>query len=121
MKRLVLALVLMFTVFAVTPIWAQTTMTTAQKVKLTVVPVPADSIPVATIVVWTVDGGAANGSFQDVAGEFAAYYLPVKAGTHITRMVVIVGGQTYNASHTITVTLAPPASISIVAGTPIPK
>jgi hypothetical protein len=105
----------------VTPAWSQTAMNTAQKVKLTVVPVPADSIPVGTVVVWAVDGGAATGTFTEVVGEFAAFYLPIKAGTHTVRVAVVVGGQTFPASHVITVTLAPPVSISIVAGTPIPK
>jgi hypothetical protein len=122
--RLLAVLLALTLLVAVAPVSAQTPMTTAQKIKLTVAPIPAGSIPAATALVWSVDGSTPTnilGTFTDVAGEFAAYYAPEKAGTQVVRVSMVVGGVTLPASITLAVTLAPPSSITIVAGVPIPK
>ena len=125
MKRLAIALCLIIALLVAVPAWCQTVMTTAQKVKLSIVPTPAATIPAGTLMVWSVEGSSATnvlGTFVDIPGEFAAYYLPVKGGSHVIRGGWVVGGQSFTATHTATVTLIViPASIAITAGAPIPK
>ena len=125
MKRLAIALCLIIALLVAVPAFCQTVMTTVQKVKLTLVPTPAATIPAGTLMVWSVEGSSATnilGTFVDIPGEFAAYYLPVKGGSHVIRGGCVVAGTNFSATHTATVTLiAIPASIAITAGAPIPK
>jgi len=125
MKRLYITFYLIITLLVAVPAFCQTTMTTVQKVKLTLVPTPAATIPVGTLMVWSVEGSSATnvlGTFADISDEFAVYYLPVKGGSHVIRGGCIVGGQSFTTTYTITVTfIVIPTSIAITAGTPIPK
>ena len=126
MKKWIAALVLIVAVLVAAPASAQTSMTTLQKVKLTVVPTPAATIPAGTLMVWSIDGAtAANplGTFQNIAGEFAVWYLPVAGGSHVVRVSLVVGGQTFGASYPITVTVpvVMPTSVAIVASAPVVK
>lgn len=124
MKRLLcIALVFALLGFAAAAS-AQTTMTTAQKIKLIVVPTPAGAIPEGTFLVWSVEGDSPQtqmGIFDQVPGEFAVYYLPQRGGSHVVRVSLVVDGQTTGASIAITVTVPPLASVTITAGVPIPR
>jgi len=108
------------------PAVAQTTMTTAQKIELTVTPVPVGSLPAGTILVWSVEGSSATnilGTFVAVTDKLAAWYLPIKGGTHVVRVSFTVDGTTTpgSANLPITVTYLPPTSVTIVAAPPIPR
>ena len=102
------------------------TMTTAQKVKLTVTPTPVDTIPVGTLLVWAVEGSTPTnvlGTFVDIPKEFAVWYLPSKGGGQVIKVSFTVDGTTtpMGASLPITVTYLPPTSVAIVAAPPVPR
>ena len=125
MKTLIHALLIL----ALLPVLALAqpiTMTTAQKVKLTVTPTPVDTIPVGTLLVWAVEGSTPTnvlGTFVDIPKEFAVWYLPSKGGGQVIKVSFTVDGTTtpMGASLPITVTYLPPTSVAIVAAPPVPR
>ena len=133
MKRLSLLVVLVLMALALSvPSFAQTTMTTLQKVKLTVVaknaagaviPIPPGSTMV--LAVTSVPVSASPGTFTDMitVAEWSAFYNPVVAGVHTVAVALNVAGTTYNATLPITVTLGVvmPTTITIVAGVPVAR
>ena len=132
MKRFSMIVVLVLVALALAvPSFAQT-MTTLQKVKLTVVaknaagaviPIPPGSTMI--LAVTSVPVSASPGTFTDMitVGEWSAFYNPVVAGVHTVAVALNVAGTTYNATLPITVTLGVvmPTTITIVAGVPIAK
>jgi len=125
MKTLIHALLIL----ALLPVLALAqpiTMTTAQKVKLTVTPTPVDTIPVGTLLVWAVEGSTPTnvlGTFVDIPKEFAVWYLPSKGGAQVIKVSFTVDGTTtpMGASLPITVTYLPPTAVAIVAAPPVPR
>jgi hypothetical protein len=108
---------------------AGVTMTTAQKVQLTLTPTPAGTIPVGTLVTWFVEGQTPTnvlGSFAEASmgggiNGLSVWYLPVKSGTHIVHASINIDGAPYDAPITITVGAVRPTSVAITAGTPVAK
>lgn len=127
MKKLIPALVLVaaFVLACAGGADAQT-LTIDQKIKLTVAARTASGGPVTladgTLVVWSVEGGAANGTFETGASpSLSVYFVPAKPGRQVVRASLTVEGITFTAQIDLTVTATVPDSIVIMAGVVVPR
>ena len=107
------------------------TMTTAQKVKITVVgkddagtvvPIPAGSMMQASA---TSDTAVNPGDFVDgtVVGEYSTWYVPKVEGTHTIYVRIVMDGKP-DLTATLTIKVLPsvyPTSITLSPGTPVAK